>query len=165
MGEGIMASRSFIRVSGLALLLLACCCFAQAQDNPKDSVIITVGFIADEYLDLFDTSYRPGITAALNAKIAGDKTRLGGKFRFDKLDEIKAYSFGPELCHKISFVDPYAHFLVGFQTVTGVNEKEIIRTVGACVRLNLGHVVLNPLQIDFTNREKRQLSASVGLRF
>ena len=161
-----MVSRSFIRVSGLALLLLACCYFAQARDKPKDSVIITVGFIAGECLDLFDTSYGPGITAALNAKIVGDKTRLGGKFRFDKLDEIKAYSFGPELSHKLGFVKPYAHFLVGFQTVPGVDDEEIIRTVGGGVRLNIGqHVVINPLQIDFTNREKRQLSASVGVRF
>jgi len=145
--------------------------FALAQDKPKDTVIITVGFAADELHDLVNTDYRPGITATLNAKIVGSKTRLGGKFRFDKLEEVKTYTFGPELSHKLGFVEPYAHFLVGYQTVDGFEGKEIVRTVGAGVRLNFGHVVLNPFQFDqtrsggFLSPGRNQFSASIGVRF
>ena len=145
--------------------------FAAAQDKPKNTVILTVGFIADEYKDLIDRTYSPGITATLNAKIAGNKTRFGGKFRFDKVEEFKSYTFGPELSHNIGFVEPYAHFLIGYQTVDGLDGKEIIRTVGAGVRLNFGHIVLNPFQIDstrsggFLSQGKNQFSASLGVRF
>lgn len=152
---------------------LALAASAFAQDKAKDSIILTVGVGADEISDLLDTQYNYAVKVAANAKIAGDNARLGGKFVFDKTDGSKRYSAGPEFSYKIRFVEPYAHFLIGAETLDGIEGRAFIRTVGAGVRLNYGHVVINPLQIDstrglrapFLSQGVTQFSASVGVRF
>ena len=164
--------KSLLRITLLSLIaVVTFAAIVRCQDKPKDSVIITVGFAADEVKDLLNTDYNPGLTVALNAKIVGNKTRLGGKFRFDKIEDIKTYTFGPELSHKFGFVEPYGHFLIGYQTLDGIEGKEIVRMLGAGVRLNFGHIVLNPFQFDqtrsggFLSPGRNQFSASIGVCF
>ena len=140
----------------------------------KDRIILTVGAGADELTDFLNTSYYEyAIKIAANAKVvSGSNVRLGGKFVFDKLENIKRYSAGPELSYNIKFVEPYAHFLLGAETYN-VPGRNFTRTVGAGVRLNFGHVVLNPFQVDSTRGVRApfgsagvtQFSGSVGIRF
>ena len=139
----------------------------------NDRIIITAGVGADELSDLINTDYEYDIKVAVNAKIVGNKARLGGKFVFDKLSNIKRYSAGPEVSYHFSFVEPYGHFLVGAETYDGLGQEEFIRTIGAGVRLNFGHFVFNPFQIDsirgvrapFGSPGVNQFSASAGIRF
>jgi hypothetical protein len=139
----------------------------------KDHIIVTVGVGADELNNLVNTVYEYDFKVAVNAKIIGSKARLGGKFVFDKLPNIKRYSAGPEVSYHFSFVEPYGHFLIGAETYDGLGQRQFKRTIGAGVRLNFGHFVFNPFQIDsirgvrapFGSPGVNQFSASAGIRF
>lgn len=168
--------RTFSRLVLFVGFIFATVVAASSQvhcQEQKDRIILTVGVGADELSDLINTDYEYDIKVAVNAKIVGNKARLGGKFVFDKLPNIKRYSAGPEVSYHFSFVEPYGHFLVGAETYDGLGHNEFIRTIGAGVRLNFGHFVLNPFQIDsirgvrapFGSPGVNQFSASAGIRF
>lgn len=162
----------FIFFLGFVFTALFCMSTVVHCQEQKDRIIITVGAGADELTDFLNTSYYEyAIKIAANAKIvSGSNVRLGGKFVFDKLENIKRYSAGPELSYNIKFVEPYAHFLLGAEITP---DRNFIRTVGAGVRLNFGHIVLNPIQVDSTRGVRApfgsagvtQFSASIGVRF
>ena len=164
----------FIFFLGFVFTALFCMSTVVHCQEQKDRIIITVGAGADELTDFLNTSYYEyAIKIAANAKVvSGSNVRLGGKFVFDKLENIKRYSAGPELSYNIKFVEPYAHFLLGAETYN-VPGRNFTRTVGAGVRLNFGHIVLNPFQVDSTRGVRApfgsagvtQFSGSVGIRF
>lgn len=170
-------SRFILFVGFLFATAFAVTTTVHCQDQKKsdtDRIIITVGAGADELNDLVDTDYEYAIKVAANARIIGYKTRLGGKFVFDKLSNIQRYSFGPELAYYVRYVGVYGHFLVGFETINNVPGRQFTRTVGGGFRINLGdHVVVNPFQFDSTRGVRapfgspgvNQFSASVGVRF
>jgi hypothetical protein len=157
--------------AALALFVAA----AQAQDKPKDNVIITVGLLDSRYSALFDlgAENRQGVTGAANVRIVGNKTRLGGKFRFDQVAETRRYLFGPEVGHTFKFFTPYGHALFGFEDAyRASSDRRVARLYGGGVRFKAGpHLVLNPFQYDavFTEGpgQKRvdQVSASIGIAF
>ena len=158
--------------AALALFVAA----AQAQDKPKDTVILTVGLLDSRYSALFDlgAENRQGVTAAANVRIVGGKTRLGGKFRFDQVAETRRYLFGPEVGHTFKkFFTPYGHALFGFEDAYKAStNRRVARLYGGGVRFNVGdHLVFNPAQYDavFTEgpgqQRVDQVSASIGVRF
>ena len=139
----------------------------------KDRVILTIGAGADEYTYVFDTAYEAAVKGTVNVKVVGSKTRLGAKFVFDRLYDSKRYSGGAELSHTFKFVAPFGHILIGKEYLNSSVISDFIRTLGAGVRVNLGYLVLIPLQIDSTRGLREpfgspgvtQFSASVGVRF
>jgi hypothetical protein len=160
-----------------AFVALALFTGIKGQDKPKDTVKGYVGFTSTEYSfeSLFSTEYRQGLTAELDAKVAGNsKVRLGGVFQFNRASfeepAIDTYSFGPRLSYKIGFVEPFGHALFGFQT-TYNRDRTFTRTYGAGVDLNFGHVFIRPAVIDFVRTEgfaspaTQRFGAGIGVRF
>lgn len=166
----------FILFVGFMLVTLFCVASTGYCQEQKDRIIITVGAGAEEISNIFtDTYYLTAVKATVNAKVVGNKTRLGAKFVFDRFYYSKRYSAGAELSYKFSkgVFEPYGHILVGREYVNSSVLKDFVRTLGAGVRINLGYLVLNPFQAETTRglREPfgapgtNQFSASVGVRF
>jgi hypothetical protein len=158
--------------AAVALLVSA----TQAQDKPKNNVIITFGVLNAEYKALFDlgAENRQGYTGALNVKVAGEKNRLGMKFRVDQVNGTRKYLGGPELSREIGgFVYLYGHALFGVEhDYEGGTGKRYARLYGGGVRFRVGpYFVINPFQYDATlteglgQRPVTQVSASAGISF
>lgn len=159
----------------LGLLFVAF--IATAQTNAQDTVKLSVGFSNTEYYDIFSTEYEQGISAQLDAKIfAKNNFRLGGAFQYNRTKFngpiLDTYQFGPQLSYKFfkGTVEPFGRALFGFQTNYN-RDRKFIRTYGAGVDVNLGHIFVTPIIIDNTKSEgflskgSNQFTARIGVRF
>jgi len=163
------------------------------QDKPKDAFKAGVSFGNTEYYDLFSTEYTQGLIASAKVKVAGAKGfGLHGEFEYRSANLIAGnspapiegplpalaggsprndtYSFGLSLGHTFSIFEPYGHVLVGFNT-TYNGDRKFSRIYGFGADVNLGHIYIRPIQIDWQRTEGllspaiQSYSAGLGVRF
>jgi hypothetical protein len=170
-----------IRIAALATLLLLAASFTSAQDKAQpDKLKLSVGFTNTEYSfeSLFSTEYQQGLTAELDARMFKKSAfRLGGVFQYNRSAigadiPLDTYSFGPQLSVDLAkgFVSPFGHALFGFRTSYS-GDRVFTRTYGAGVDINLGHVFIRPVVVDWIRTEgllspaTQRFGAGVGVRF
>ena len=145
----------------------------------QDKVKFGVNFVNSEYAlnPVEAIEYLQGISAELNARIAAQKEskgfRLGGVFYW-KRDNFDAptdtYAFGPRLSYRLSVFEPFGHALFGFNT-TYNSDRTFTRIYGAGLDVNLGHVYVRPIEVNWQRTEgflspaTQTYSAGVGVRF
>lgn len=170
--------KNFIQSFLFLFVMFISTAFVQGQS--PDKVKLSVGFTNTEYSfeSLFKTEYEQGLTAELDARIFRKSPfRLGGVFQYNR-DALGAdlpidtYSFGPQLSVDFfkGYVSPFGRALFGFQT-TYQNDRVFTRTYGVGVDVNLGHVFIRPVVLDFIRTEgfaspaTQRYGASVGVKF
>ncbi len=186
--------RSLIRIAFLAALpVLLFAVVAIAQDNPKDTFKLGAAFSNTEYYDLFSAEYNQGLIASAKFKVASyEKFGLHGEFEYRSANLISGntpdplpgplptlvganprndtYSFGLSFGRRFGPIEPYAHALFGFNTTYNADRK-FSRIYGFGADINLGHIYLRPIQIDwqriegFNSPATQSFSAGVGVRF
>lgn len=145
----------------------------------QDKVKIGVNFVNSEYAlnPIEAVEYLQGISAELNARIAAQKegkgVRLGGVFYYkrDNFDSpTDTYAFGPRLSYRFSIFEPFGHALFGLNT-TYNSDRTFTRIYGAGLDVNLGHVYVRPVEVNWQRTEgfgspaTQTYSAGVGVRF
>lgn len=173
--------KSLLRTSIVVIALLALfAATTAAQDKSPDKVKLSVGFTNTEYSfeSLFSTKYEQGLTGELDARIFKKGAfRLGGVFQYNRNAvggdlPTDTYSFGPQLSVDLAkgFVSPFGRAFFGFQT-TYNHDRVFTRTYGAGVDINLGHVFIRPVVVDWIRTEgfaspaTQRFGAGVGVRF
>lgn len=189
--------KTLIKISLLTIFpVLFFAVIALAQDKPKDTFKLGVAFSNTEYYDLFSTEYNQGLIASAKFKVASyDKFALHGEFEYRSANLISGnpptlppiegpvptfaiggnprndtYSFGLSFSRRFGPIEPYAHALFGFNTTYNADRK-FSRIYGFGADLNLGHVYIRPIQIDWQRTEgfnspaTQSFSAGVGVRF
>ncbi|HKQ91339.1 MAG TPA: outer membrane beta-barrel protein [Blastocatellia bacterium] len=175
-----MKIRNLIRIASLTTLLLAFVAGPSAQEAAPDKVKLSAGFTNTEYSfeSLFSTEYEQGLTAELDARIFKKSgIRLGGVFQYNRNAvgadlPIDTYSFGPQLSVDLfkGVVSPFGRALFGFQT-TYNSDRVFTRAYGVGVDVNLGHVFIRPVVVDWIRTEgfgspaTQRFGAGVGVRF
>lgn len=145
----------------------------------QDKIKIGVNFVNSEYAlnPIEAVEYAQGISAELNARIAGQKEgkgfRFGGVFYYkrDNFDSpTDTYAFGPRLSYRFSVFEPFGHALFGLNT-TYNSDKTFTRIYGAGLDVNLGHIYVRPIEVNWQRTEgfaspaTQTYSAGVGVRF
>lgn len=168
--------KSLIRIAALATLpLLFFAVVALGQDKIK----LGVNFVNSEYSinPIEAVEYLQGISAEIDARMAaqreGKGARLGGVFYY-KRDNFTAptdtYAFGPRFSYRLSIFEPFGHALFGFNTTYNA-DRTFTRIYGAGLNINLGHVYIRPIEVNYQRQEGlfspavQTYSAGVGVRF
>lgn len=161
-------------VAFVALVLLTDSAFAQ------DKITIGANFVNSEYsINPFAAvEYLQGISAELNARITAQKdgkgVRLGGVFYYKRdnfTTPTDTYAFGPRLSYRASIFEPFGHALFGVNTAYQQHDRQFTRIYGAGLNINLGHVYVRPIEINWQRTEGfftpavQTYSAGVGVRF
>lgn len=145
----------------------------------QDKVKIGVNFVNSEYVlnPIEAVEYLQGVSAELNARIAAQENgkgfRLGGVFYY-KRDNFSAptdtYAFGPRLSYRLSVFEPFGHALFGLNTTYNA-DRTFTRIYGAGLDVNLGHVYVRPIEVNYQRTEGflspavQTFSAGLGVRF
>src|SRR5262249_35007974 len=159
-----MRSSIKLLLFSLSLTLLALASPAWAQEKKPqqapDAVKLSVGFTNSEYSNLVQTEYTQGLSAELDARMfkrAG--VRLGGVFQYNRANlgdqvALDTYSFGPQLSVDLvkGYVSPFGRALFGLQTTYNA-DRTFARTYGLGVDVNIGHVFITPILLDWQKTE------------
>lgn len=157
-----------MRLIIFCILILSFSVVASAQDNVK----ISAAFVNSD----FSAGDTQGIQAELDAKIIKyERFRLGGVFQyvrpsFDRSVDLHVYSAGPQLSYDVF----NGRISVFGRALFGVTDHPqgyaFTKTFGAGADINLGHIFIRPIVLDFKRIEgfpltQNQVGVGGGFRF